>query len=244
MEGKRIVILGATSGIGLAVARLFVSMGWQVGVAGRNGQMLEEVRAECPSQITTAEIDVTRADASERLLQLIDAMGGMDVYFHSSGIGYQNLSLEAEKEEDTLRTNGEGFVRMIGAAYLYFRAVGRGQIVAITSVAATRGLGPAPAYSASKRFQMHYLQSIRQLAAIDRLPLVVTEIRPGFTDTPLLRSGHFPLLLSCPSVARATVRAVIRRKRLLTIDWRYRILVSLWRMIPLRIWEKIRLLGQ
>lgn len=240
MEAKRIVVVGATSGIGLDVARLFISRGWFVGVAGRNTQMLDALKQENPSQVYTAVIDITHSDAPERLSHLIEEMSGMDVYFHSSGIGYNNPQLDETKELDTLRTNGEGFTRMIGAAYRYFRLRKKGQIVAITSVAATRGMGSAPAYSATKRFQMHYLQSIRQLATTDSLHLAVTEIRPGFVDTPLLRDGKYPMLMESKIVAQAIVKAVIRRKRLLTFDWRYRLLVAFWRMIPVRIWEKTR----
>lgn len=240
MEAKRIVVVGATSGIGLDVARLFISRGWFVGVAGRNTQMLDALKQENPSQVYTAVIDITHSDAPERLSHLIEEMSGMDVYFHSSGIGYNNPQLDETKELDTLRTNGEGFTRMIGAAYRYFRLRKKGQIVAISSVAATRGMGSAPAYSATKRFQMHYLQSIRQLATTDSLHLAVTEIRPGFVDTPLLRNGKYPMLMESKIVAQAIVKAVIRRKRLLTFDWRYRLLVAFWRMIPVRIWEKTR----
>lgn len=240
MEAKRIVVVGATSGIGLDVARLFISRGWFVGVAGRNTQMLDALKQENPSQVYTAVIDFTHSDAPERLSHLIEEMSGMDVYFHSSGIGYNNPQLDETKELDTLRTNGEGFTRMIGAAYRYFRLRKKGQIVAISSVAATRGMGSAPAYSATKRFQMHYLQSIRQLATTDSLHLTVTEIRPGFVDTPLLRDGKYPMLMESKIVAQAIVKAVIRRKRLLTFDWRYRLLVAFWRMIPVRIWEKTR----
>ena len=240
MEAKRIVVVGATSGIGLDVARLFISRGWFVGVAGRNTQMLDALKQENPSQVYTAVIDITHSDAPERLSHLIEEMSGMDVYFHSSGIGYNNPQLDETKELDTRRTNGEGFTRMIGAAYRYFRLRKKGQIVAISSVAATRGMGSAPAYSATKRFQMHYLQSIRQLATTDSLHLTVTEIRPGFVDTPLLRDGKYPMLMESKIVAQAIVKAVIRRKRLLTFDWRYRLLVAFWRMIPVRIWEKTR----
>ena len=240
METKRIVVVGATSGIGLDVARLFISRGWLVGVAGRNTQMLDALKQENPSQVYTAVIDITHSDAPERLSRLIEEMGGMDIYFHSSGIGYNNPQLDETKELDTLRTNGEGFTRMIGAAYRYFRLRKEGQIVAISSVAATRGMGSAPAYSGTKRFQMHYLQAIRQLATIDNLRLTVTEIRPGFVDPPLLRDGKFPMLMESERVAQAIVKAVIRGKRLLTFDWRYRLLVAFWRMIPIRAWEKKR----
>lgn len=101
MEAKRIVVVGATSGIGLDVARLFISRGWFVGVAGRNTQMLDALKQENPSQVYTAVIDITHSDAPERLSHLIEEMSGMDVYFHSSGIGYNNPQLDETKELDT-----------------------------------------------------------------------------------------------------------------------------------------------
>ena len=90
---KRIIIIGATSGIGLEVARCYLKDGWQVGVAGRREEELEKIRLSAPGQVCTQTIDVTREDAPFSLEQLITKMGGMDVFLLSSGIGKQNLSL-------------------------------------------------------------------------------------------------------------------------------------------------------
>lgn len=88
---KRIIIIGATSGIGLEVARCYLKDGWQVGVAGRREEELEKIRLSAPGQVCTQTIDVTREDAPFSLEQLITKMGGMDVFLLSSGIGKQNL---------------------------------------------------------------------------------------------------------------------------------------------------------
>ena len=157
---KRAVIVGATSGLGLEVARLLLERGWSIGVAGRRVEALEQLRAVAPDRVRVRAIDVTQSDAPDRLHALIDDLGGMDLYFHSSGIGRQNPDLDPSIELSTVRTNGEGFVRMVTAAYRYFRTQGRGHIAAITSVAGTRGMGAAAAYSATKRFQRTNLLSL------------------------------------------------------------------------------------
>ena len=114
---KRIIIIGATSGIGLEVARCYLKAGWQVGVAGRREEELEKLRQSAPGQVCTQRIDVTREDAPALLEQLIMKTGGMDVFLLSSGIGKQNLSLCPDIELQTAATNVSGFIRMVNAAY-------------------------------------------------------------------------------------------------------------------------------
>ncbi len=238
---KRAVIIGATSGIGLEVARVLLERGWHIGAAGRRKEELERLRAAAPGRVVIRAIDITRDDAPELLRLLINDLGGMDLYFHSSGIGRQNAALEPDIELATARTNVEGFVRMTTEAYRYFRAQGHGHIAAITSVAGTRGMGAAAAYSATKRFQRTYLDALAQLSHRDRLGIHFTDIRPGFVRTDILDPAqHYPMLMEPAPVARFIVRALERRRRVATIDGRYRLLVFLWRLIPQRLWERMR----
>ena len=101
---KRIIIIGATSGIGLEVARCYLKAGWQVGVAGRREEELEKLRQSAPGQVCAQRIDVTREDAPALLEQLIMKTGSMDVFLLSSGIGKQNLSLCPDIELQTAAT--------------------------------------------------------------------------------------------------------------------------------------------
>ena len=87
---KRIVIVGATSGIGLETARLCIRQGWRVGAAGRRREALDALRAEAPEQVEVEALDINRDDAPEHLARLIERLGGMDIYLHSSGIGSRN----------------------------------------------------------------------------------------------------------------------------------------------------------
>lgn len=231
--------MGATSGIGFCTAERFLSEGYVVGIAGRRSDKLQYFTDKYPETCYSAEIDITEDDSVSRLRTLIEEMGGMDTYLHVSGVGAQNQKLSPEIEISTAETNCVGFTRMITAAYNYFVSVGGGHIAAVTSIAGTKGLGAAPAYSATKRYQNTYIDSLAQLSAIRKLPITFTDIRPGFVDTPLLKQGAYPMLMKAEHVATRIYKAVTSRKRRITIDWRYKILVLIWKSIPEYIWERL-----
>lgn len=136
---KKAIVLGASSGIGHEVARLFIAQGWVVGVAARRIDKLTDLQNLAPERVFTAQIDVTDEAAEASLQQLIERMGGLDLYFHAAGIGWQNPSLEAEKELKTMETNAVGFTRLVGCAYRNFANNGGGHIACITSIAGTKG---------------------------------------------------------------------------------------------------------
>mgnify|MGYP004461195931 FL=1 len=286
--------MGATSGIGQEVARLLAANGYEVGIAGRREERLVQMAQATPGIVAYRQIDVTKEDAPTELHKLIEELGGMDLYFHSSGIGWENVALDADKELKTVETNGVGFVRMVSAAYNWFaeqradeaklraeeaeqraeRAEQRGEeaeqraeeaeqrgeeaeqrgeeaeqrasgkerkarIACITSIARTRGLGAAPAYSATKRMQAHYLECLSQQARMRHLNIGITDIRPGFVATDLIAGSHFPLQLKAEDVARTIVRAIERGREVVTIDWRYRLLVAAWQLIPRWLWVRL-----
>ena len=242
MKGKNAIIVGASSGIGMEVAKVLLSDGWRLGIAARREDKLLELKAMAPERIKVMKIDVTQSDAGERLLCLIDELGGMDLYFHASGIGRQNRKLEADIELRTMETNAVGFTRMIGTAYRYFAQRGEGHIAAITSIAGTKGLGPAPAYSATKALQATYLQALEQQSRQSGLHIRFTDIRPGFVDTALLNGDFkYPMLLQPAAVARDIVGSICKRRHVRIIDLRYRILTFFWRLIPNWLWRRFRL---
>ena len=235
---RRAIVIGASSGIGREVAQLLMADGWTVGVAARREERLRELGAAAYRQI-----DVTDDEAPQQLRELISELGGMDLFFYASGIGKQNRELLPEIEMDTMQTNALGFTRMVGEAYRYFAEQGSGHIAALTSIAGTKGLGPAPSYSATKAMQNVYLQALEQQANARRLDIRFTDIRPGFVDTALL-SGDFryPMMLRPEAVAQSIVRAIRRRRHVWVIDWKYRVLTALWRRIPRCVWRHLTFL--
>ena len=237
---KKVIIIGATSGIGREVALVYIAQGWTVGVAGRREAELESLRAMAPEQVFTQVLDVTKDDAAEHLQILINKVGGMDLFLLSSGIGKQNYTLETEIELATAATNVDGFIRMTNAAYHYFEKQGHGHLAVISSIAGTKGLGAAAAYSATKGFQHMYMDALDQLSRMQKLNINFTDIRPGFVATPLLKcSKRYPMLMQAPIVALDIVDALKRKKRVAIIDWRFRLLVGFWRLIPKWIWLRL-----
>lgn len=237
---KRAIIIGATSGIGQEVAKCLLQEGWHIGIAGRRQSALEVFQQTSPEQLVIQALDVTQEDANEKLNTLIAKLGGMDLFLLSSGIGFQNMKLDIDIELNTARTNVEGFTRMVDTAFSYFKENGGGHLAVISSIAGTKGLGVAPAYSATKRFQNTYIDALEQLAHLQKLNIHFTDIRPGFVATNLLNDGkHYPMLMKADKVGRLITRALNRKQRVAVIDWRYGFLVFFWRMIPRWLWKRL-----
>ena len=236
---KRAIVIGASSGLGMEVSKLLLADGWSLGVAARRTDALQEIKEINPANVETASIDITDADASQHLMELIDRIGGLDLFFLASGIGKQNTALAIDIEMKTVETNVLGFTRMVDTAFHYFVRHHGGHIAVISSIAGTKGLGVAPAYSATKRFQNTYIDALAQLSRMQRLNIRFTDIRPGFVATDLLRNGKYPMLMRADKVALCIVRSLERKKRTVIIDRRYRLLVFFWRMIPRWLWERL-----
>ncbi|MCR5361584.1 MAG: SDR family NAD(P)-dependent oxidoreductase [Bacteroidales bacterium] len=242
---KKAVIVGATSGIGRAVAELLTEQGWEVGIAGRRMEVLQEMQRKNLNFVATQQIDVTGEEADKALLSLFGKMGTVDLYLHSAGIGYQNPELDEDKELRTVATNALGVTRLVLAAFKYFvsHPERHGHIAVISSIAGTKGLGAAPAYSSTKRFVNHYLECLEQLLRIRGIHhITITDIRPGFVRTPLLSDGGgYPMQMDVCYVAQQIVRGLEQRKSVVTIDRLYRILVAFWRLIPRWLWVRLRI---
>ena len=233
--------MGATSGIGLRVAEIFAKAGWLVGAAGRNEKVMRKLQSDFPDRIRYARINNDDAASPAHLRDLIGRLGGMDIYFHVAGIGYENEALVTDHDAATAQTNVVGFTRMIDTAFRYFREHGgRGRIAAVTSVAGTKGIGQLASYSSSKKYQQTYLTALDQLAGMQNLDISFTDIRPGWIRTPLLNPDRvYPMTMSLDHAVASIVRAIIKRRRLCIVDWRWNLAVRLWSLIPDRIWERI-----
>lgn len=242
---KKIIIIGASSGMGMRIATDFARAGWRVGIAARNETKLRAVKDLFPDRIEYSVIDVTAQDAVKKFEDLIEQLDGMDILLYAAGTGWYNPGLNLGKDEATIGVNVTGFTKIINAAYRYFKDtanVSKGRIAAITSVAGMKGLGVSAAYSASKRYQWTYLQALDQLAHSQHVNVSITDIRPGFVDTPLLEGNHnYPMIMSIDYVAPRIEKAIMERRHVATIDCRWSVVSALWSMIPDAIWRHIEL---
>lgn len=238
---QKVIIIGASSGLGKEVAKLFIADGFTLGLAARRTQPLEDLKALAPERVMVHAIDVTSDEAPQELEHLIDMVGGIDLFVYTAGVGFQNMELEPDIELKTVNTNALGFTRMIGAAYRYMAEHGGGHIAAISSIAGTKGLGAAPSYSATKAMQNTYLQALEQQAHMRNLNITFTDLRPGFVATPLLGDNpQYPMLLKTERVAKEIVTAIKHHRHVWVIDWRWRIATALWRRIPRCLWRHLK----
>lgn len=237
---KKVIIVGASSGIGLRIARIYASRGCAVGVAARRIEALKSLKDSTPGIKCFRAIDVTAETAPAELLGLINDLGGADLIVNCAGIGYLNPQLDPEKDIATVATNCLGFTRMADTAFEYLTASGGGRFAAVSSVAATMGLGLSASYSASKRFEATYMQALNQLARLRKSSVRVTDIRPGFIATPLLDPNrHYPMLMNPDKASARIVRAIDRGKRVAVINRRWSLLTALWHLIPGWLWVRL-----
>lgn len=238
---KKMIIMGASSGIGLQTAEALLSRGMRLGLASRHTEVLRSLSKKYPGLVEYESIDVTHRDAPEKLNALIGRLGGMDIYLHVSGIGNPNPELDPNVEADVINTNAAGFVRMVSAAYDYYSSNGRkGQIAAVTSVAGTKGMGKLPAYSASKKCASIFLTALQQRANNEGLEIAFTDIRPGWVRTPLLNDDSvYPMEMTPEEVVPLVIKAIVRKTRVAVIDSRWAAAVALLKCIPDALWVKI-----
>ncbi len=236
---KKIIIIGATSGIGKGIAEYYAQRGCIVGAAGRRTALLDELKRQYPNAVYTKEMDVCDDTTVDRLHELIDEMGGMDVLFINAGYGKQTEELELQNELQTAAVNVKGFTTLVVAGYNYFKEQQTaGHIVATSSVASVRALRQAPAYSASKRYMRHYVDCLAQRAKHEKLNIRFTTLMPGFIETDFIKDGRYPLVTSLAKANRIIFAAIEKKKRSIYLPFYWNFIVFFWRLIPKFIWER------
>jgi len=155
---KKAIIIGATSGIGKVLAALLIENGFQVGITGRRTNLLEEIKSTNPSRYVIKTFDVKKkSQTNQHLNDLTIELGGLDLLTISSGTGDLNKKLDFKIEKRTIDTNIIGFTALADWAFNFFEKQKYGQLVTISS----HGNQFAPSYSASKAYQINYLESLR-----------------------------------------------------------------------------------
>ncbi len=230
---KRAVIVGASSGIGRELATLFSQKGWTVGLAARRLPLLEETARNLSGPAFMRRIDVSDpTTATVALEELISEMGGLDLLVISSGTGFLNPGLALENELETARVNVSGFIAVANVAFRHFQSQGRGHLVGISSIAALRGSGIAPAYNASKAFQANYLEGLRLKAIKSGSGVIVTDIRPGLVDTAMAKGEGLFWVAPPEKAARQIFQAIREKAKTAYVTKRWRLVAWLLRILP------------
>ncbi len=233
---KSVFITGGTTGMGLELARLYLSEGARVGVCGRDLSKLPDDLKNQTDHFSFFKVDVRDSIAMKTAINDFGSKG-LDILIVSAGV-----SIPDKKDwpdfglvKIIMETNLGGFLNAVESATNIMKAKGHGHIVAISSVAAFLGLPGAGAYSASKAAVQRFCESF----AIDfpKYGIDVTCIFPGFVDTPLTQQNHhsMPFIMSASKAARLMKRAIDKKKILYTFPLRMKLLMLILESIP-RSW--------
>lgn len=234
------IIIGASSGIGAALAVELDAVGYVMGLAARRRELLDQVAASLKSPSFTKIVDLRDVEyAMSQLRSLIHDMDGVDLFVISSGVGFENPALTWAPEEDTIAVNVMGFASVANVAVEHLASRGHGHLVGISSIAAIRGHGDAPAYGASKAFVSSYLQSLRHRFAKRKLPICVTEIQPGFVDTAMAKGEGLFWVATAQSAACDIMWAIRSRRSHAYVTARWRLIAWFLRLVPDWVYSRI-----
>lgn len=235
-----IIIIGATSGIGKALFENYVTKGNIVAIIGRRTNLLEQLKKEHPSNTITAKADVTnQQEIGQAIESLQQELGQIDMAIVCSGVGEINFSLDYAIEKPTIETNVMGWTFVIDMLYNILERQNHGHLVAITSVGGLRGEAMSPAYSASKAYQINYMEALRKRAFKNEGKILVTDIRPGLVDTAMAKGDGLFWVMSVEKVARQICYAIQKKKSKAYVTKRWHILASIIKILPYWIYKRM-----
>ncbi len=229
----RVIVTGASSGLGRSLALHYARAGWGVGATARRADLLAELARA--AGVHTAAADVAdRPGITAALRELEAKLGGVDVLIANAGVGLPSggVAVNPAGVETMLRVNVLGVVNSFAAVLPGMLARGRGHLVAVSSMAAFKGLPGAAGYSASKAAVLVYCEALR----IELAPrgVAVTCVCPGFVATPMTAPNPHPMpwLLTADAAAARIAAALRRRPAVYSFPKRMRLLMALTRWLP------------
>ncbi|MDZ7808076.1 MAG: SDR family NAD(P)-dependent oxidoreductase [Gracilimonas sp.] len=238
---KKIIITGATSGIGRELALQYASKGNKVGLLGRRTERLEELRDEIGELAFIRTLDVTEHVKAEQMYkELIEEMGGMDIMILNAGMGRIQMMPPWKAESKLIEVNALAFAHGCHFAFDYFKENGGGLVVGMSSMAALLAHHRAAAYTASKHFLSNYMVGFRQKARRVEADITMTEIRAGYIHTEMTeRAKGMFWVASVEKAAAQMIKGIEKKKNILYVTKRWRLIAWFAKCVPEFIWNRI-----
>ena len=239
MNKQSIIIIGATSGIGRALFEKYSADGNRIGIVGRRTHLLDELRQEYPGTTITATADITKQEEIARAIDALRAkLKDIDLAIVCSGTGDINASLDYAVERPTIDTNVIGWTFVVDTLYNIFEQQGHGHLVAITSAGGLRGEPMAPAYSASKAYQINYMEALCKKAYKNGKRICVTDIRPGLVDTAMAKGDGLFWVMPVEKAASQIITAIRKQMSKAYVTKRWHILAVINKNLPFALYKK------
>lgn len=234
------IVIGATSGIGKAVAQELVSRGYKVGITGRRVELLKYLQNEAPDSYVIQPMDVLDTDHTlSSFRYLTGVLGDVDLIFINSGVGTKNLTMELDSTLNMIDTNARAFAILATESWNYFVGRGSGMLAGNTSFAAGRA-NAAITYSATKAFASRYLEGLYLKAINEKRPISVTDIRPGYVDTEMIDKSRAFWIAPVDKAAKQIVSAIVAKKKRAYVTKRWALLAVVNKLIPDFIYAKLK----
>ncbi len=238
---QKVIIIGATSGIGLELAKLYIENGDRVGATGRRCSLLETLHQQFPSQVRTECFDVMGTENIAHLESLIKKLDGLNLLIYNSGYGEISEALDWKIDKQTTLTNVNGFVEIVNYAFNYFLKQHYGQIAATSSIASIRENSLAPAYSASKAYVSMYMAGLHLKARRikkknPQIDIHISDIQPGFVHTTMAKARFWEAPVE--KAAKQIFKAIQKKKRKTYITHRWGIIAWILKWIPYSILKR------
>lgn len=240
---QRVIITGASSGIGTALARHYAQRGAVLGLVSRRKTELKQLAAQlaCPALVYAADVrDAAALQAAAA--DFITRQGCPDIVIANAGVSVGTLTEFAADTlafQDVIDVNVMGMVKTFQPFIAAMRTAGRGTLVGIASVAGYRGLPGAAAYCASKAAAISYLESLRIELAPNGIKVIT--ICPGYIATPMTAQNPYPMpfLLSADAAARKIATLINRGRSFAVIPWQMAIVARVLRALPNGLYDRL-----
>lgn len=239
----RVVISGASSGIGLALARHYLERGASVAAFARRGDLLQALATEFPDQVFCYPLDVRDAPAIQQAaLHFMEQVGVPDIVIANAGVSSGTLTEFVEDEavfRHVMDINVLGMVQTFQPFLAAMRKAGSGSLVGIASVAGFRGLPGAGAYSASKAAAISYLESLR--VELHGSGIRVVTICPGYIRTPMTAINPYtmPFIIDADDAARRMAHVIAKGTSFVVIPWQMGVVGWVLRRMPNWLYDRL-----
>ena len=235
-----IVIIGATSGIGKALFEKYANENNRIGIIGRRAHLVDELYQKYPSKAIPAKADITNLEEiGQAICTLHETLGHIDLAIACAGTGEINATLDYAVERPTIDTNVVGWTFVIDMLYHIFERQNSGHLVAITSAGGLRGEPMAPAYSATKAYQINYMEALRKKAFKNGSQIAVTDIRPGLVNTAMAKGDGLFWVMPVEKVARQITSAIREKKSIAYVTKRWYVLAIITKILPYFLYKRM-----